>query len=94
MTVSVTITDGIITNIGTSFGEDLSEDPEENDYFINYALNGRKKGNTFYTGIPSQIKEKQSTEGVDIVSGATFTSQTLISLCEQALQQSAAQKGA
>ena len=65
-----------------SFGEDESEEPEENDYFINRAVNGTGK----VKGVPAQIVDAQSAEQIDGVSGATFTSNTIRSLVNEALK--------
>ncbi|MBR0397323.1 MAG: FMN-binding protein [Eubacterium sp.] len=70
--VQITVKDGIIKSCNVDIGEDKSEDWEENEYFIDHAVNGAK-------GIPAQIVSKQSAD-VDGVSGATYTSNTIKNL--------------
>lgn len=75
ITVNITVKDGVITRCDVSFGEDRSWEPEENEYYIDRALNGTARTQA----IPKQIIEKQSAE-VDVKNGATYTSTTIQNL--------------
>ena len=68
--------------MGFTFGEDDSEEPEENDDFIDRALNGTSR----IPGVPAQIVAAQTPEGIDGVSGATYTSNTIRGLVAEALR--------
>ncbi len=54
----------------------------ENDAYIRRAANGTSK----YPGVVSQILERNSVEGVDAVSHATCSSQSILEACRQALE--------
>lgn len=74
--VTVTIQDGAIHSVQVEKGEDRSEDPEDNDSYLERAVNGRTRKGVFYPGIPAQAVEKQSAE-TDAVSGATWSSDAI-----------------
>lgn len=79
--VTVTVEDGLIRKVALTIGADESAYPEDNDYFIDRAVNGTTK----QKGVPAQIVEAQSADDIDGVSGATFTSNTIRRLVTQAL---------
>ena len=80
--VNVTVEDGLMCKVAVEIGADESDFPEDNDYFIDRAVNGTTK----QKGIPDRIVAAQSAEDVDAVSGATYTSQTICSLVTEALR--------
>lgn len=80
--VTVTVEDGLICKVAVTLGEDESDFPEDNDYFIDRAINGTAK----QKGVPAQIIEAQTAENIDGVSGATFTSDTIRRLVRDALR--------
>ena len=55
---------------------------QEDSIYINRAADGTKK----IKGIVAQILEKNGTDQIDIVSGATCSSNALIDACRQALE--------
>lgn len=61
----------------------------ENDYYIKRAANGTKAN----PGIVSQIMEKNSSDGIDTISGATCSSRAIIEACTQALKAAEKQQG-
>ena len=80
--VNVTVEDGLMCKVAVEIGADESDFPEDNDYFIDRAVNGTTK----QKGIPDRIVAAQSAEDVDAVSGATYTSQTICRLVAEALR--------
>ena len=80
--VTVTVEDGLMCKVAVEIGADESDFPEDNDYFIDRAINGTTK----QKGIPDRIVAAQSAEDVDAVSGATYTSQTICRLVTEALR--------
>jgi uncharacterized protein with FMN-binding domain len=83
--VTITVLEGKITQVTVEKGEDTSEDPESNDTFLSYAIDGRSRKNVWYPGVVSQIMEKQSAQGIDVVSGATYSSKAIAEAAQQAL---------
>jgi uncharacterized protein with FMN-binding domain len=83
--VTITVLEGKITAVAVEKGEDTSEDPESNDTFLSYAIDGRSRKNVWYPGVVSQIMEKQSAQGIDVVSGATYSSKAIAEAAQQAL---------
>lgn len=81
LAVTVTVAEGRIASVNVEKGADESEYPEDNEPFLNRALNGR--GQT--AGIPEQITEAQGLDGVDAVSGATYSSETIRALAARAI---------
>ena len=79
--VTITVEDGLIRKVALTIGADESDYPEDNDYFIDRAVNGTTK----QKGVPAQIVEAQSSDDIDGVSGATFTSNTIRRLVTEAL---------
>ena len=86
----VVIKDGAIESVTTQITDDESEDPEDNEAYIDYAVNGRTRRGVTTAGIPSQVVEKQGVSGVDTVSGATYSSKGIIEAVRDALTQAAA----
>ena len=85
--MTIVIKDGKIKDVSVKITDDDSEDPESNDLYFGYAADGRSKGGRHYTGIPDQIKDKQSSSGPDTVSGATYSSKAMISAAKKALSE-------
>lgn len=83
LTVDVVMNGSIIESITAA--HDSESYDEDNDPYWNYAVNGRTRGGVFYPSPLSQIVEKQSTEDIDVVSGATRTSVALIEAVNDAL---------
>ncbi|MBR1781466.1 MAG: FMN-binding protein [Oscillospiraceae bacterium] len=92
LTVTLTVRDGSITAVDVVKGEDESEEPEDNEYYLSYAMKGRTRLGVFYPGIPAQIISAQSADGVDVVSGATYSSRTILTAARQAIAQAVAAK--
>jgi uncharacterized protein with FMN-binding domain len=84
--VTITIAQGKITGVAVEKQADTSEDPESNDSFLTYAQAGRTRKNVWYAGVPSQIIDRQSADEIDVVSGATYSSQAIGNAARQALQ--------
>ena len=85
--MTIIIKDGEIKDASVKITDDDSEDPESNDLYFGYAADGRSKGGRHYTGILDQIIEKQSSSGLDAVSGATYSSKAMISAAKKALSE-------
>ena len=85
ITATVTVEQGRIVSVRFSPGEDLSDYPEENDYYYNRGESGYSRRSVTVEGIPAQVVSMQGTVGVDGVSGATYSSDTMIDLCSKAL---------
>jgi len=76
ISISLSISDGEITDIEAVPGDGYHED---NDTYWDWALvTGRTRKGVFYEDVISQILKSQSADDVDIVSGATCTSETVI----------------
>lgn len=73
----VTIQDDKITGIDNIYGDGGSG----NDSYINKAANGTSSR----TGVVKQIIDKGNLDGIDAVTRATCTSQAIIDMCRQAL---------
>ena len=88
VTATVTIRDGRIESISAERVDDLSDDPDLNEEYMDWALNGRKRGERFFAGIPDQITTSQSAgkEEIDAVSGATYSSHAIRQAVEAALE--------
>ena len=83
--VTIVIKDGKITDVSVKKTDDDSEDPESNELYFGYAADGRTKKGKHYDGIPDQIKDHQSSSGLDAISGATYSSKAMIKAAEKAL---------
>ena len=80
--------DGTYTGSGwcVSKGEDESDSPEDNDFYLGWAVNGRTRSGQFYPGLPAQIVSSQSAD-VDTISGATYSSGTIRSIAAQIISE-------
>ncbi|MCD8019692.1 MAG: FMN-binding protein [Clostridiales bacterium] len=78
VTVTLTLESDVITDLTVTTTDDGS-----NSSYISRATNGTSK----YTGVKQQIMDNGGTDGVDAVSGATFTSNAIISAAQSALNQ-------
>lgn len=90
---TVNVQDGKATIVGiegSSTGEDgaetLSYDAAENGLYLDWAINGRIRGNTVYDGAKTQINRSLEQgllpSSIDVVSGATYST---VSILESAL---------
>ncbi len=79
--VIVTIENSRIKDIQVLKSEDLSDDPEINDRYLGFAVNGRGS-----SGIVEQVIDRQNVDQIDIVSGATYSSNTIISTLQEAMK--------
>lgn len=82
LTVKVCIENDQIVSIADAEGFGIDYDTL-NDSYIQRAMDGTKK----FPGIAVQILTEQTTEGVDAVSGATCSSDALLTAIQDALQQ-------
>jgi uncharacterized protein with FMN-binding domain len=85
--VTLTIEGGCITQVSVEKTADQSDDPEANDTYLSYAIQGRTRKSVWYPGIPAQIVDRQSADGVDAVSGATYSSRAVGEAAQAALNQ-------
>ena len=85
LSMKITVSGGTITALSDF---DWPED-EDNDFYMDFALNGTTRRGTFYPGIPAQIKEKGLPEGIDTVAGATCSSNAILAAAKKALDQAA-----
>lgn len=84
--IQLTIESGQITDISAERIDDISEDPDANDtYFLN-AFNGRTLRGQLLEGVASQVLNKQSAEGIDVVSRATYSSNAMIEGVQEILK--------
>lgn len=81
LAASVTITDGKVTAVTDIRGTGDAYDAG-NDWYISRAANGTKK----YPGVVTQITGKGTAEGIDAVSGATCSSNAIISAVKKAFE--------
>ncbi len=103
--VTIDVSDGTATQItnveGSSIGDSgdavLSWDPSENQSYLNWASDGRTRSGVFYTGVRTQIDSAlavgSSPSSIDVVSGATYSSEAIFNAYYAALQKSAASAG-
>jgi uncharacterized protein with FMN-binding domain len=85
--VTLTIESGKITQVSVEKTADQSDDPDANDSYLSYAIQGRTRKSVWYPGIPAQIVDRQSADGVDAVSGATYSSRAVGEAAQAALTQ-------
>lgn len=85
--VTVTVTGGVVTDVQITRENDTSESPADNRRYLDRARDGRTDLSVPEPGLVSQILQKQSTDGVDLVSGATYSSRAALSAAAQALAQ-------
>ncbi|MBR5949682.1 MAG: FMN-binding protein [Clostridia bacterium] len=83
VTVYVTVNGGIIESITAE--HDTNGYSSSNNMYWNWAVNGRTVGGVFRPSPLAQIVETQSTENIDVVTGATFTCRALVQAVENAL---------
>jgi len=84
--VTVLVEEGKISRVSVSKGEDESDSPEDNDFYLGWAVNGRTRSGQFYPGLPAQIVSSQSAD-VDTISGATYSSGTIRSIAAQIISE-------
>ena len=85
--VKLVVQEGVLTSVTVTKENDTSESPEDNERYLDYAINGRTYKNTWYEGLVSQILQKQGADEVDAVSRATYSSRAIQSAAQQALEQ-------
>ncbi len=85
--VELVVQDGVLTSVTVTKENDTSESPEDNENYLDYAINGRTYKNTWFEGVVSQILQKQGADEVDTVSRATYSSRAIQSAAQQALEQ-------
>ncbi|MEE0026719.1 MAG: FMN-binding protein, partial [Atopobiaceae bacterium] len=105
VSVTVTVKDGKVTDVtevrGTSKGEKgdpkLAWSEEDNKRYLDWATDGRTRGGVTYEGVLSQVKKAlasgTSLGDIDVVSGATYSSNALVKACVAALKKSAEAAG-
>ena len=84
--VTIRVEEGKISRVSVSKGEDESDSPEDNDFYLGWAVNGRTRSGQFYPGLPAQIVSSQSAD-VDTISGATYSSGTIRSIAAQIISE-------
>lgn len=77
----VTLTASILNDKIVSVS-DITWTDEDNDFYMNKAVNGNYK----YKSVVSQIVEKGMPDQIDAVSGATYSSNAIVEACRQALE--------
>lgn len=80
--VTVKVRSGDIAQVSVRKKNDHSDDPDTNDIFLDMAVHG--DGGS--AGVPASIVTHNGVEGVDVVSGATFSSNAIIAAAGRALQ--------
>ena len=80
--VTILVEEGKISRVSVSKGDDESDSPEDNDFYLGWAVNGRTRSGQFHAGVPAQIVSSQSAD-VDTISGATYSSGTIRSIAAQ-----------
>ncbi len=81
---------GKIVSVDVERINDNSDDPDNNTLYLNYAVNGRTRKGIEYRSIVSQIIDKQGTGNIDVVSGATYSSNAIAESVKKALAEAAA----
>jgi len=87
--VTMKVENGEILSITAEIKGDRSEDPDTNAVYFRYATEGRTRKGVEYTSVIAQILDKQSTADIDVVSGATYSSRTILSTVNKLLWQAA-----
>lgn len=82
LNVTVKVENGAVSSISAEQGEGGNH---KNNSYIGDALNGYGTGKG-EVGLIDQIREKQSTDGLDMVSGATCSSKAIIEAVQDALE--------
>lgn len=83
LTVTVTMDDDYIQSITAE--HDTNGYSSSNNTYWNWAVNGRYVGGVFRPSPLQQIVDTQSTQNIDVVTGATYTSNALIQAVNNAL---------
>ena len=103
--VTIAVKGGVVAGIesieGTSTGNDgdeaLSWDADENQAYLTYAIDGRTRKGTYYEGVRAQlaayIAAGEYPSSIDVVSGATYSSEAIFEAYYDALQQAAEAAG-
>lgn len=93
ISVSVTVSGNRITDLTVTKGEDRSgrADPDENDTYLNYAINGRTKSKKYYPGVGEQLKGQETinVDDVQAISGATYSTDGIKEAVKAALKDAA-----
>ena len=84
--MTIRVEEGKISRVSVSKGEDESDSPEDNDFYLGWAVNGRTRSGQFYPGLPAQIVSSQSAD-VDTITGATYSSGTIRSIAAQIISE-------
>ena len=84
--VTVIIGKGKIADIQVEKLDDRSDYPDDNDVYLDYAINGRTRKNVWYEGVVKQMLTAQNAEQIDVVSSATYSSNAIVSAAREALQ--------
>ena len=84
--MTIRVEEGKISRVSVSKGEDESDSPEDNDFYLGWAVNGRTRSGQFYPGLPAQIVSSQGAD-VDTISGATYSSGTIRSIAAQIISE-------
>lgn len=83
ITAKVRLAGGKITEITLTDESYTNSEPSESYNYLENAANGIKRKNI--KGVIDQILEKQSTENIDAISNATYSSKAIVSAVENAL---------
>ena len=97
LVLTVTVEDGEVADIGEVYGtmdiegaEALDgEWDEDNEKYIEYAVEGRTYRKAFYTGVPDQLLADPDADEIDTVAGATYSSNAIFSAYKAALEAAA-----
>lgn len=85
--VTLSVTDGQLTEVKAEKLDDPSAYPEDNDAYFEDAASGRIYRGVWYEGVLNQILEKQSAAEIDVVSRATYSSMAIAKAAAEALEQ-------
>lgn len=97
LVLTVTVEDGEVVDVGEVYGtmdiegaEALDgEWDEDNEKYIEYAVEGRTYRKVFYTGVPDQLLADPDADEIDTVAGATYSSNAIFSAYKAALEAAA-----
>ena len=92
--LTMTVADGKIQSINAQRLNDISDNPDMNEKYLGYAVSGRVLNGKNYSGVHGQIIAAQSTKGVGVVSGATYSSNAILKGAKQLFAQAAKNKEA
>jgi len=85
ITTEVTIAAGTIADIVITDESYTNSEPSQSYSYLDWAANGIKRKKT--AGVVDQILKKQSTENIDAVSNATYSSQAIVAAVENAVKE-------